>query len=418
MTIGDLPYIARLRLRYSMLGELPGACRLKRRLDVLLADDSLSPDSIRNLAGSLQLLNWLFEETEGATDLRVALHVLSANSTATSTLENLGLAYSLVNIDGADLLDDTVARIDSDVVFATAVDADRGDATLFVSSVEEILREAEVFARGFGIAWSFALPMRNQPWTEFYAAFEQTTMRPLMTFAEALKPRGAEGSEALRVLIYNTIPNLCFARDKLAFYESQRRAAQRAGAERQQYAFETAYHLNHFYITLYAGMDQAAIMVNGFLALGVAETEVGATYRNFRRALSAWQTVFETFNDAAFDELMERVKLLRRQAAHRMPLRPTTVYHGEDFTDEQLDAKAAEMGLTPDLSLFPPGLHEAVIGAARLKAQEALMTVAAERVIVVRDQSGTYIVSPDPSGDFEKFQGFLVRVLTAVQLLP
>lgn len=402
-----------------MLGELPGTCHLKRRLDVLLADDALPAESVRQLASSLQLLNWLFEETEGATDLRVVLHVPAMNSTATATLERLGLPYSVVNADGGDSLDDMVARLDVDVVFLTNADGDRSDdVALFVSRADEVLGAAEVFARGFGIAWSFTLPMRNQPWTEFYAAFEQSTMQPLMAFAEALKSKSAEGSEALRVLIYNTIPNLCFARDQLAFYEMQRRAAQRAGAERQQYAFETAYHLNHCYITLYAGMDQAAIMVNGFLALGIAETEVGATYHKFRKALSAWPTVFAAFDDAAFNELMDRVKLLRRQAAHRMPLRHTTVYEGEDFTDEQLDAKAAEMGLTPDLSIFPPELHAAVIGVTRLKAQEAMMTVAAKRVIVVKDQSGMYIVSPDPSGDFEKFNGFLRRVLTAIQSLP
>jgi hypothetical protein len=101
-----------------------------------------------------------------------------------------------------------------------------------------------------------------------------------------------------------------------------------------------------------------------------------------------------------------------------MPLRHTTVYEGEDFTEEQIDAKAAELGLTSDLSIFPPELHATVIGVARLKVQEAMMTVAAKRVIVVKDQSGVYIVSPDPSGDFQKFNDFLTRVLTAIQSLP
>lgn len=70
MTIHDLPLVDRLNLFYSMLPHLPGTCRPKRRLDVLLADNALPAESVRRLGASLHLLNTLLSDTDGATDLR------------------------------------------------------------------------------------------------------------------------------------------------------------------------------------------------------------------------------------------------------------------------------------------------------------------------------------------------------------
>lgn len=160
-------------------------------------------------------------------------------------------------------------------------------------------------------------------------------------------------------------------------------------------------------------------MVNGFINLGIAEHRVGATYESFREALKAASpAMFALFDDDAFKELMERVKLLRHQAAHRMPLRTTTVYHGEEFTDEQLDAKAAEMGEAPDLSMWPPELHASILNVARHKALRALLTVAADDAVVVDGQKGPHLLWPDPAGDFRKYVAFLNRVLTALHSLP
>jgi hypothetical protein len=418
MTIPDLPYAARLNLMCSMLPHLPGTCRPKRRLDVLLADEALPAESALLLGGSLHLLNTLLSETDGATDLLCVLHVPTTNSVATATLEDAGLAYAPVLAEGEYALDDVWATNDIDVALVHEAGDEQSKTVLLVSSIDDVRRVAEVFARGFGVAFSFTLPVHDQPWSNFSVS-EWATMRPLITFAESLKAKSPAGQEALRVIIYNTIPNLCYARDMLAFYDMQRRAAERMHAERQDYAFEIGYHLNHFYLALYSGIDQVAIMVNGFLNLGIPEHKVGAVYTDFRNALNAASRVlFALFGDAQFKELMERVSLLRHQAAHRMPLRPTTIYQGEDFTDEQLDAKAAEMGETPDLSILPPELHASVVNLARHKALTALLSVVTDDVIVVDGKTGRSLVWPDPAGDFGKFIDFVRRVLTEVQSLP
>ena len=64
----------------------------------------------------------------------------------------------------------------------------------------------------------------------------------------------AEAQETGRSLVHNRLPNICFTRDRLLFYEIQKMAARRAKWKRQEFAFEIGYYLNFYYPSFTAGL--------------------------------------------------------------------------------------------------------------------------------------------------------------------
>src|ERR1022692_220320 len=158
---------------------------------------------------------------------------------------------------------------------------------VFLTDTAFLKHKCEIFSRGHDVPWSFAFPTWNLTWTGFYQITEQETLKSGLTFlyAAGKKKADSEGRETGRSLVHNRLPNICFTRDRLLFYEIQRLASVRGRWDRQAFSFEIAYYLNSYYPLIYGGFDQLALVVNQILKLGLSERNVGATYADFLGAL-------------------------------------------------------------------------------------------------------------------------------------
>ena len=88
---------------------------------------------------------------------------------------------------------------------------------------------------------------------------------------------------------------------------------QRAGWQRQEFAFEAGYYLNFYYLLIYGGFDHLALVVNSVLALGLPERQVGARYKFFLDSLeSKAPEVYSLFTDPELVTFIERTGAIRR----------------------------------------------------------------------------------------------------------
>lgn len=411
------------RLRYELIPRPLGTGRVKTTLDVLIANPQIDEASLDSLS-RIEWLNWHFSDLDGCADMSIHVHVPKDVGAVRAYFDNLEIEYWVHEpIDLAVPLALRTAIVSSDIDVVLAADPassvqeiEPGLSTV-VATADEVTEFVDVYVRGFDVPWSSNFPLKDYPWTAFYPIAERTTFFPLLAYDEFLKQATAQGREALRVMIHNTLPNLYFGRDRLLFYQMQQRSAERARYERQHFEFETAYHLNHFYLSLYSALDQIAIMVNALLNLGLPEKSIGATYETFRKALKTRSVVvYGLFTDADFADISERVNLLRHQAAHRRPLMPTRIVSEPDhvMSDVELDEKIAENGWEQSFldGLDSGTLRDSFVETLRAKARLAAMETVAEQVVVVVDEgNATHIIYPDPNGDLEKFLGLLNRVL-------
>lgn len=208
--------------------------------------------------------------------------------------------------------------------------------------------------------WSCDLKTFGLTWTAFYHIAEQQTFASGMDFLHLAQQKkvSARTFDAGRTLIYNRLPNICFTRDRLLFYEIQRLASLRAKWARQRFAFEIAYYLNFYYPLIYGGFDHAALLVNSCLQLGLPEKKVGATYSGFLDVLKANNAPLHAiFTDTKHVDFISRIGMLRHYAAHRGSLMPTQIVDQPDTepTNDELDADIAAAGLDATLLLHPPG---------------------------------------------------------------
>jgi hypothetical protein len=209
---------------------------------------------------------------------------------------------------------------------------------------------AERFVRGFEVPWSFRTEIWNQVWTTFYLMAEEETFREGLEIARLMHAKGlsSEVRETCRSLVYNRLTNICFTRDRLLWFEHQRRAARRSQSTRQSYFFEISYFLNFYYLLLYGLFDHLALVVNGLLDLRLAEKEVGAGYKRFLEKLrDRSPAVHDVFTNPKHVAFMAQIAFLRNYAAHRGSIAPTKVVQKPERepTTEEIDAQIASSGL-------------------------------------------------------------------------
>ena len=231
---------------------------------------------------------------------------------------------------------------------------------LFLTDAAFLKRQCEIFTRGYDVPWAFSLPIWNLTWTGFYHMTERPTFQVGFAFLNAALKKGVDGEarETGRSLLYNRLPNICFTRDRLLFFEIQRLRARRAKWQRQEFKFEIAYYLNFYYPLLYGGFDQLALLVSQTLKLGLAEKSVGATYKSFLDALQAKNpAIHAVFTDAKHSEFIRRIGALRHYASHRGSLMPSKLLEKPDRepTNEELDAEIANVGMDYLLNHMPEG---------------------------------------------------------------
>jgi hypothetical protein len=283
------------------------------------------------------------------------------------------------------------------------------------------LHTAEIHLRGFDIPWSFETPIKNMPWSNFYQMTERKIFEPLFPELNASRASGDAVYDVMRALVADAIPALCFSRDRLEFYRQQDRWAQRHGLEHQDFSFEYAAHLNHFYLTFYAAIDQVAALVVHLYKMEVAERNIGATYKAFREQRKAHPAIDAVFSDSAFWEMYEIPQLIRQRAAHRGPVKPEALYFGDDdFTDEQVDEAAEKYGLLGDFMFMrdhdvPQFIVDHALTIAREKARRRLMGPPRRHNIFLKNGKKGLFYYPDPTGELRRFLDFFARVLAIVK---
>ncbi len=205
-------------------------------------------------------------------------------------------------------------------------------------------RSCEVFVRGHEVPWSFDRPAWGTPWTPFYSIADPSL--PLTELYECASHAGLDSHllEDLRSLAHNRYASLCYTRDKLLFYVQQRRAAKRQKLRRQDFSVEAGYFLNHYYVLLWAGLDQICWIVNEIFALGLTQKDwrkIGVLNQTFLKVLrEKAPSIGELFENAEFIQWVKMLRGARHFVAHRGIATPGHVFLSSNEvepSDEDID---------------------------------------------------------------------------------
>jgi hypothetical protein len=319
----------------------------------------------------------------------------------------------------------TALACDADVLVTNSLDwfpyiQDFMDLGLLIADSGFLLYYCEIFVRGHEVPWAFVQPVWDITWNGFYHFAEQRTLSLGLGFLYAAQKKNvpAEGQEAGRSFIHNRLPNICFTRDRLLFYEMQRWAAQRAGWKRQEFNFELSYYLNFYYPLIFGGFDHLALIVNHCLGLGLSEKNVGATYKGFLDALQAKNAklhgIFADPNHVAF---MKRIAALRHYASHRGSLAPAKIVDApkQEPTDAELDAEIAAAGADIVYRFMPQGeLRDSMVAIVRhnFKMAHYEKGKVIDGVVLIEIDGKKGFISPinDTSWNFQKLTSFMNEV--------
>lgn len=323
----------------------------------------------------------------------------------------------------------TAVACDADMVVTTSPGEgvcfdDEFCRRLFIvfGDVREALRLSEVFVRGHEVPWSFRLPMWNCPWTPFYSMIEPATAVVLLL--DKARARGMDPRilEILRSLAYNRPLALCYTRDKLHFYVLQRRAALRQKLTRQMFGFELGYYLNHYYLLLWAGLDQLCRVVNAVFDLGLTTKQMrraGPLNAEFVKVLRQKAPgVAAAYENPEFIHWARILRGARHWVAHEGLAMPTTLFlrEGDEPTEEELDReveasdewhklRATEWLVPGVLETFRPMLrHQARLRHLRAMPEPVL------RVEVEDGEEGLTYPLLNIQWDFDNFLRFANRI--------
>jgi hypothetical protein len=429
-------------LRGRFLPEIESTGRPKKCLDVLLWGNDWRKQDLVDLDEIEALRDYLRSIRPSFCGIR--LLVPSTHAGTAEVLGRLNVKFVLIEISNP--TPETAKRIgDKELAEATetavACNADAlvvtnsewfpyaqelDDLGVFLTDAGFLKYYCDIFVRGHDVPWAFALKTWGLTWTGFYQMTEGRTLGVGMDFLyEAQKKKvNAEAQETGRSLIHNRLPNICFTRDRLLFYEIQRMAAQRAKWTRQEFAFEIGYYLNFYYPLIYGGFDQIALLVNQCLQLGMAEKNVGATYQSFLEALKAKNfELHAIFTDPELVEFIKGIGYLRHYASHRGSLAPGKLIEKPDkeLTNDELDAMIAEAGMDEMVMCMTPGgmresFRQAIRDNFRMAHYEKEGKLVDGVVPIVIDGTLAFIrPANDTEWNFQKFLLFMNRVLTELK---
>jgi hypothetical protein len=192
----------------------------------------------------------------------------------------------------------------------------------------------------------------------------EPNLKLLRLYESAGKARlDPETTELLRSLCFNRHSGLSYTRDKLLFHVQQRRSAKRHKLERQDFAFEAGYFLNHYYVLLWAGLDQLCWIVNGLFKLGLKSKDwrkVGALNPQFLKILhEKVPRIEEVFKNDEFVRWVKMLRGARHFIAHRGFAMPTQMLIRREMepTDEELEREVDQSDEWHELrELLPPEL--------------------------------------------------------------
>jgi hypothetical protein len=298
------------------------------------------------------------------------------------------------------------------------------ELSITIDDPPSMLRWCEVFSRGHEIPWSFREPMWGCPFSSFYALTGAS--QPLVELHAALCRQLQQPPPVTRVIVeyarslaYNRSANIGYARDKILFYALQRRAARRRRLLRQSFWFEAGYHLNHYYLLLWGGVDQVCWIVNYVFDLGFDLTnrshwrEVGVTKTRFvNKVAEACPALGGIFRD---EDLLKWFKMLRGArhfAAHHGTVTPSKLVKPpkREITETELqqavDEEIQELrGVLPEQMLGP--VRAQVEQLKRLAAYEEVL----DDVVEIEMDGERWLISPilNVQWDFDHYIQFVER---------
>jgi hypothetical protein len=426
-------------IRGKFIAEMEDAMPVRRAFNVLLWLDRLTRTDYQSLADLDRLRIYLKRGLGNCCEIQLFATSDRTELIAQTTQFRLDVlvvpdapAPTTLQVDvGNTALGEAIAvasRIDADCIVVPS------ELLPYIETVDEhyhlmlldpsfLLRQVEIFVRGFEVPWSFSRPVAYQTFSTFYQLSEQPeTFQPGYDLMNTLTntKQLPETIEAGRTLIFNRLANLCFTRDRLQFFTQQKDAALRRKAKRQQFAFEIAYYLNFYYLLLYGAFDHAALLVNGICNLGLKNRDVGASYKGFLDALQQHSAdLHAIFTKPSTVESLERFGALRHYAAHRGSIAPTRVVEKPDkeLTDAEIDAAIRKDGKNNWIFELNDGLgKEALLGMIRFntKAEIYEEKTLVKDVVLIEIQGKAYFMHPlsDTTWNFRRVTSFLHEVFT------
>lgn len=422
--------------------EVESTGRPKKCLDVLLWGSNWSRHNWEDLDDIEVLRDYL--RTIRPSFCGIRLLVPATHAETIEALGRLNIRFAAVEIINADaetskclsngeLADATQTALgcDADALVVSNIEwfpycEELEQSGLFLTDTGFLKYYCEIFVRGHEVPWAFTSEVWGLTWNGFYQMTEQRTLGVGMDFLYTAqkKKASAETQEAGRSLVHNRLPNICFTRDRLLFYEIQKMTARRAKWKRQEYAFEISYYLNFYYPLLYGGFDHVALLVNHCLQLGLPEKNVGATYQSFLEALKAKNaTLHSIFTDPKQIEFIKRIGYLRHYASHRGSLAPGKLIEKPDkeLTDDEVDAMIVAAGMDDLLTFMPEGemresFREVIRYNFRMAHYEKEGKAVDGVVPILLDGKWGYIrPSNDTDWNFQNFLVFMNRVLTELK---
>lgn len=297
------------------------------------------------------------------------------------------------------------------------------DLHILLGSFEVIPRQAEIFALGWDIPWSFRSPVLHLPWGLFYFFAESDTLRKGQAFLNrCYNARIApEVQEIGRSLVFNRIPNILFTRDRLLFYDMQQAAAKRKLWKRQKFQFEVGYFLNFYYVLLFGAFDHLAALANGILNLGLKAQDVGASKEVFLKKLRVGAPEIHTlFTSTDTADFIERIASLRHSSAHRDQIMPGPIYERPESEPSiaELDEEIREKGLDSGLEFFPPGpTRDGFKEMIRFHLRISKWKVVLEDAVFLNTKKIKGVINPliDTEWNFSKFYAFFSGVLGSLE---
>ncbi len=376
----------------------------------------------------LQLLDMYFAEAPHAIGLAIIIHVCPAATDVIEYLTGHGMPYAVtkpIDLHGATNLGQLALELNVDIVFTTAdlknalekiVD---DELVKIVTTPEELLRSAETHSRGFEVPWSFEMPVKNQTWSNFYIMCEDSFRKLWATF-ERSRAAGAGTTDVMRALT-QTLPFAARERDRVEFYRQQQRVMRRTKQERQDFRFEYGNALTSFYVTFWSGLDQLAAVLNVYLGLGLPDRDVGITYGNFLTKLAERAPAIHAIvTSDEFVDMYSNPKAARNLAAHRGSLIPQDFYSdSNDYSVEQLDVKAKELGYLDELQVLPVAMREHGLWTARERARRALLDengVHLSHGIVICNKAGDpFYWYAWPRTDLDRMMALMFRIFEQLE---
>ncbi len=278
-------------------------------------------------------------------------------------------------------------------------------------------RSCEIFVRGHEVPWSFRFRMWGCPWTAFYFMAEPSSQLIELYNSAAKTPMDSDIVELIRSLAFNRYPSLCYTRDKLLFYVQQRRAANRHKLRQQDFTFEAGYFLNHYYLLLWAGLDQICWIVNGIFELGLTGwRKVGPLNHKFLEVLrDKAESVSRLFENENFVHWAKILRAARHFAAHRGFAMPSPIFIKPDKepSEEELDREIEASDRWQLLDRFLPreileGFRPFLRAEARLSRSKELP----ERALPLKIEGKEVLIHPlvNIEWDFKNFFDFAHKV--------